>query len=87
VTRRSLLRLMRLPLLFGVVPVAAYFGALAALGDDAAGIATGAVANASPAALIATALALLLRLYTVVLLPGICAYWLVIRLAKRFMDP
>jgi len=83
VARRALV-----PLLFGVCPVIAYVvlvRELAAAG--AAGVMLGAVSGTPFEAIAATVVAIALRIYVVVLLPGLCAYklvaWLLLATAKR----
>jgi hypothetical protein len=68
------------PLVFGLVPAVVERTLVAWLHDGgAAGVMLGAVSGASLESVAATLLALVLRLYVVVALPGLAAYWLVTR--------
>ncbi len=52
--------------------------------SGAAGLVLGAVSGESSVALVATAAALALRLYTVIVLPGIATAWLVLAGVRRW---
>jgi hypothetical protein len=80
VNRRALGRLLR----WAVLPVLAYLVLLHGL-DRAGGVTVmlGAVSGSSVLALAAMVLALVLRLYTVLVLPAVLAGWLTARLLQR----
>src|SRR5262249_9608576 len=68
-------RIVRSTILIAALPIALYALLVAWLdGTDAATLMLGAVSGASYATLAAMALALLLRVYVMVVLPGIAAY-------------
>lgn len=69
------------PFLFGALPLALE-GALVAWLDEAgaAGVMLGAVSGAPLPAVAATLVALLLRLYCVVALPGLAVLWITLRI-------
>lgn len=72
------LRALLPPLLFGLVPVTLERALVWWLHDaGAAGVMLGAVSGASLESVAATLVALLLRLWIVVALPGLTIYWLV----------
>jgi hypothetical protein len=78
---RSASRALLVPLLLVVLPLAAYALLLAALSHSgAAGVMLGAVSGRSIPAVVSTLAALLLRLYTVVVLPPAIVAWLAARL-------
>src|SRR4051794_13449581 len=81
-------RRVAVPVLFGVGPVAAYFVLVRELdAAGAAGVMLGAVSGKSFEAIAATMVAIALRIYVIVLLPGLGAYklaaWLLLAAAKR----
>ena len=72
------------PLLFGLAPALLGYALVAYLHDaGAAGVMLGAVSGAGLGSVAATLVALLLRLYVVVALPGLTVYWL----AARILSP
>jgi hypothetical protein len=71
-------------LIFVVLPLAASWGSVEWLHrTGAAGVMLGATSGASRVLLGATLLALLLRLYTMVVLPGVLTVWIAFRLTAR----
>jgi hypothetical protein len=71
---------VRDPLLAGVLPLVAQAALVAWMRDHgAATVMLGAAAGSTPAAIAAMAVALALRVYTVVALPGLCVAWLATR--------
>jgi hypothetical protein len=78
--RRRWLAWLLPPALFGALPLAAERALVAWLHDGgAAGVMLGAVSGATVESIGATAVALLLRLWVVVALPGVAVAWLVLR--------
>ena len=75
-----MVRLLLPPLLFGVLPVTLERALVWWLHDTgAAGVMLGAVSGASLESMATTMLALLLRIYAIVALPGLTVAWLVLR--------
>ncbi len=86
--RRRWLGWLLPPLLLAALPVALERTLVAWLHEGgAAGVMLGAVADASLESVAATLLALLLRLYVVVALPGLSVYWLTARLLRGGSSP
>jgi len=82
--RRRWLGWLLPPLLFGALPVALDRTLVAWLYEGgAAGVMLGAVAGASMESVAATLLALLLRLYVTVALPGLATFWLTARVLSH----
>jgi hypothetical protein len=83
-TRAALQRWALAPLLLVVLPLAGYFSLLAWMRDHGgATVMLGASSGSPAAALVVAGLALLLRVYTVVALPGLLVVWGVARAWDR----
>lgn len=83
-TLRTIVRAAVVPTVFAALPLIAYAVVVRHLADaGASGVVLGAISGDTTAALAETAIALLLRVYTVVVLPAVVVLWIARVAARR----